>query len=341
MKKAFAYILSLAIFLSMCPFASADNSQAVTIKIGEVYTDSSGGSLGAAFADSHSRTMVPLRALANKLGLAVSWDNTQKAASFTDNVTTVVFTLNKAIYTVNGVSATMNTTVTSKGGRVYAPARYLAEAFGYDVSWDNTTKTVYIQHNSEPMTVNINSGNVKPTDITYVSYRYKSSSYNYDVLVITNRSSYDCELDISASYYGADGKLLDVGSREIIAMAANSSVSVYLMPDYDYAKAGYKFTVSSVSKIYRTCTQNLKVDYNTTDSSVVGTVTNNGTFDANFVLVTTLFFKDGKIVYTDESYADVSASSTSIPAGGVGSFKCSCYDAFDSVQVYVDAEAYS
>lgn len=339
MKKSISVVLVLAMLLLLCPVAFADSSQAVTIKIGEVYTDTDGSNLGAAYIDANSRTMVPLRALANKLGLSVSWDAATKTASFSDGSTTVAFIQNASTYTINGVSASMNTSVVNRNGRTYAPARYLAEAFGYDVSWDGTTKTVYIQHNSEPMTVTVKSGKVTPADITYVAYRYKSSSFNYDVLVITNKSDYDCCLEVSASYYDATGKLVDIGSDSVAAFAAHSSVAVYNMPDHDFTSVSYSFTVSSVSRYYRTCTQNLKIQYNTTDSSIVGTVTNNGSYTAEFVEVTTLFFKNGKIVDMSSDYACDSADSEYLSAGVSGNFKCACYDPFDTVQVYVDARA--
>ena len=39
----------------------------------------------------------------------------------------------------------MDTAAIIRDARTYAPVRYLAEAAGYDVSWDNDTRTVILE----------------------------------------------------------------------------------------------------------------------------------------------------------------------------------------------------
>ncbi|MBR5793463.1 MAG: copper amine oxidase N-terminal domain-containing protein, partial [Anaerotignum sp.] len=43
------------------------------------------------FIDENSRTLVPLRPIANALGLEVAWNDDTNTASFTDSETTVEF----------------------------------------------------------------------------------------------------------------------------------------------------------------------------------------------------------------------------------------------------------
>lgn len=103
------------------------------------------------FINEDSRTLVPLRPIANALGLEVVWNDDTNTASFTDGIGTVEFTVGVDEYhaflndysTVEGFIE-MDTTPVIADSRIYAPARYLAEAFGYDVGWEEATKSVII-----------------------------------------------------------------------------------------------------------------------------------------------------------------------------------------------------
>ena len=108
------------------------------------------------FIDENDRTLVPLRPIANALGLEVSWDDDKNMASFTDDETTVEFVVGSAEYHafLNGYDfhmyMEMDTTPVIKNSRIYAPARYLAESFQYVVGWNQTTQTVLITKATAP-----------------------------------------------------------------------------------------------------------------------------------------------------------------------------------------------
>ncbi len=97
------------------------------------------------FIDASSRTMVPLRAVAEALGLAVTWDGQAREAVFTDGTKTLAFPIGSTeARTGDGGTVVMDTAAVIVGGRTYAPIRYLAEYFGYQVSWDGNTRTVLL-----------------------------------------------------------------------------------------------------------------------------------------------------------------------------------------------------
>ena len=97
------------------------------------------------FIDANSRTMVPLRAVADAMGLTVSWDAANREASFSNGSKTIYFPIDIVIArTSDGGSITMDTAAVITGDRTYAPVRYLAEFFGYTVGWNADTKTVVI-----------------------------------------------------------------------------------------------------------------------------------------------------------------------------------------------------
>lgn len=97
------------------------------------------------FIDASSRTMVPLRAVADAMGLDVNWDGDSRVASFTGGGSTIFFPIDSGIaFTSDGKSIKMDTAAVIVNGRTYAPIRYLAEYFGYTVGWDAVTRTVTI-----------------------------------------------------------------------------------------------------------------------------------------------------------------------------------------------------
>ncbi len=97
------------------------------------------------FIDENSRTMVPLRPVAEALGLTVSWDGANREAVFTDGVRTLYFPIgSSAARTGGGGTVQMDTAAVIVSDRTYAPIRYLAEYFGYAVGWDGAYKTVLL-----------------------------------------------------------------------------------------------------------------------------------------------------------------------------------------------------
>ena len=123
------------------PAAPAPAGVNVTVKGAAVlWTDA------VPFIDENSRTMVPLRAVAEALGLTISWDGAAREASFTDGSKTIIFPIGSSeARTEDGSAIQMDTAAVIVNDRTFAPIRYLAEHFGFTVGWDGATKTVVIQ----------------------------------------------------------------------------------------------------------------------------------------------------------------------------------------------------
>jgi|GEM_PF-1990835 len=134
------------------------------------------------FADENSRTLVPLRPVAEALGAEVEWVQEEQSAVFTkiwtqddspihwdtnedaeaDSYTgriTLTFCLNSdeicieteirhydtlEVYEVWSNYVYMDTKLLAKGGRVFAPVRYVAENLLQDVVWDGAASAVNI-----------------------------------------------------------------------------------------------------------------------------------------------------------------------------------------------------
>ena len=96
----------------------------------------------------NNRTMVPIRAIFEAMGATVVWDDVNQTAISTKKNTVVKMKLNSTTEYINGSPVEMDVTPVMINGRILAPARYVAEAFGYNVKWDEMTDSVLISKNS-------------------------------------------------------------------------------------------------------------------------------------------------------------------------------------------------
>ena len=113
----------------------------ISVRVGE---EKVGWTDALPFIDENDRTLVPLRAVANALGLSVSWDASAREAVFSKNGRTIRFPIgNQTAFTTEGVLQ-MDTAAIIRNDRTYAPIRYLAEYFGSTVGWDAAARTVLI-----------------------------------------------------------------------------------------------------------------------------------------------------------------------------------------------------
>jgi hypothetical protein len=95
-----------------------------------------------------SRTLVPVRVIAENLGSVVDWDADTKTVTFTygNTVASMEIGGKKLNVTANGVASELPIDVpaTIINSRTMVPVRFLSETFGYTVDWDAETKTVNV-----------------------------------------------------------------------------------------------------------------------------------------------------------------------------------------------------
>lgn len=93
------------------------------------------------------RTYVPVRYLAYSLGLddsQVSWDNTNRTAILYDGETRVELTIGVPRIIVNGITASIDAAPEISRDRTMLPPRFVAEAFGAEVTWEAATQSVQV-----------------------------------------------------------------------------------------------------------------------------------------------------------------------------------------------------
>ncbi len=95
------------------------------------------------------RTMLPLRYLAQALGLKVEWDASSKTAKLVSENKEIVVPINSLVMNVNGQEVQSDVLPLLKNGRVYLSISNIAKALGLEVGtnlvWNEETKEVLVK----------------------------------------------------------------------------------------------------------------------------------------------------------------------------------------------------
>ena len=185
------------------------------------------------------RTMVPVRAIFEAMGAEVTWDGQTQCALAKKGAATVKMTLGSTALWVDGQVKTMDVSPAVVNGRTLAPAKYVAESFGYKVIWDEATKSVWITENTDTvLTVHfldvgqadaalvesdgtyllIDGGNVADSDLIY-AYLSKLGVTDLDYVVGTH--AHEDHMG------GLSGALTKAKVGKIYAPSAGSDAAFY------------------------------------------------------------------------------------------------------------------
>jgi len=127
----------LAGLLMMAWTAHADGDIKVVIEGQEVQFDKS------PVADQGT-TLVPFRALFERLGLEVEWDQATKTVVGRGNGVSIKLQLDRNTAVINGEEVELAAAPRAMDGSTYVPLRVVGEATGRVVGWDGATRTITI-----------------------------------------------------------------------------------------------------------------------------------------------------------------------------------------------------
>jgi len=92
----------------------------------------------------NDRVLVPLRVIFEELGMKVDWNEATETVTAAGGGTTVVLKIGSDQPTVNGTAVPIDVPAETVGGRTMVPVRFVAEATGAKVEWDEPLQTVLI-----------------------------------------------------------------------------------------------------------------------------------------------------------------------------------------------------
>lgn len=90
------------------------------------------------------RTLVPLRAIFEAMGATVNWDQDSQTATAMKDGTTVILQIGSTAPTINGEIRELDVPAKIIEGRTLAPLRFVGEAFGGTVDWDQASQLISI-----------------------------------------------------------------------------------------------------------------------------------------------------------------------------------------------------
>lgn len=139
MKKKLAVCLCLVLLLTSfaVPVLAADPVPRVVIDGQQVSFD-------AAPVIDNGRVLVPLRAIFEQMGARVDWDEDSATAAAVKGDVTVKVTVGSTAPTINDKPQTIDVPAQIMDSRVYAPLRFVCEAFGGTVTWDQSAYTASV-----------------------------------------------------------------------------------------------------------------------------------------------------------------------------------------------------
>ncbi|MCZ8514574.1 stalk domain-containing protein [Paenibacillus filicis] len=89
-------------------------------------------------------TLLPLRAIFEKLGGSVVWDPSTRTVSGFKDKKRIVLTVDQPEASVNGKTITLEQPALIMNGSTMVPARFVSESLGARVAWDDASRTVSI-----------------------------------------------------------------------------------------------------------------------------------------------------------------------------------------------------
>lgn len=141
MKRIITLILTLTLVLSLAT-SSVFAASSVNVK-------ANGSTVN--FVDANAlikdgRTLVPVRGVFEALGCKVSWDQPSKTASITYKGNTLKISVGSSDLWLNNKKLNERLDVPAQliESRTYVPLRYPAQTLGFNVEWENASKTVYV-----------------------------------------------------------------------------------------------------------------------------------------------------------------------------------------------------
>lgn len=94
----------------------------------------------------NGRTLVPIRAIVEKMGGTVGWDGATSSITLTYKGTTIKLVVDSTTASVNGATKILDVAPMVLNGRTLLPIRFITENFGGEVGWDGSTSTITLKY---------------------------------------------------------------------------------------------------------------------------------------------------------------------------------------------------
>ncbi len=239
-RKSVVLVILVAAIMAFfsVPLSFADSASSITsaefvIGLSQYFVNDQtpGISMDAApYIDTNSgRTLVPVRYLGDALDATTGWDGNTQTVTVTSVNNKISMVIGATTMTVNGQAQTLDQAPVIKNGRTYLPARWVANALGYQVDWNAANRIVIIWPNgtTEPGIVgNVVNGFVVPSG-TKLGINATGSPTAYapmEVTINTSKGNVQGQL-ADAQYILSQASFLDSATVAKVMAEINADVA--------------------------------------------------------------------------------------------------------------------
>jgi len=129
--------MALGLLAAVSPASASSHLRSVTVQVN--------GSILAVNAYSiDGRTVVPLRAIFERLNATTEWNDQEKSVTATKGTTVIKLWLGRTEAMINGETVALSAPATSIHGSTYVPLRFVSEALGAEVGFDSERNLVEV-----------------------------------------------------------------------------------------------------------------------------------------------------------------------------------------------------
>lgn len=141
--KRICLFFVIAMLLFLVPSAAETKSVSLAIEGEPIYCSSPPIIV-------EGRTLIPSSVLVSILDVSIRWNSAAERMILSDEGNTIEMRIGSTAAKVNGKSATMEAAPIIMNGSKMIPLRFFATNFGYNVAWEDDTKTVLLTKKVEP-----------------------------------------------------------------------------------------------------------------------------------------------------------------------------------------------
>ncbi len=144
MKQVKTLMAAMMIWLSLAAGAMAAYTYPVIIVDGHQLA------IDMPAIDESGRTMVPVRAFFEEVGATVGWDEASQTITILKADREIRLILGNNTAYVNGMEIDLSNPPANQDGRILVPLRFVAEAIGAKVSWDQERQAIIVATDLQP-----------------------------------------------------------------------------------------------------------------------------------------------------------------------------------------------
>jgi len=130
----------------------------------------------------NGRTMVPMRKIFESLGLNVSWSSTSRIATASNGHATIMMEPGCGYMLVNCNDYPLDTPAVIINGRNLVPVRAIAESMWCQVSWDEASRTVFIESSEYEPDDTCTQDILSRSDSEILTYENRAIGHKYGFL---------------------------------------------------------------------------------------------------------------------------------------------------------------